>query len=831
MSIRDVLKFLTPQKLATRLNNSQLLQVSGRGLPVIIKMFVTFREVIVLNESFQALITVVDPEINNTFDDSQSALHLTQAGDSNDAPTDIESFLITNLESELNSQLVDQVQINLIPTGELNNAYMEGLSTLHITSSEIIPHQNTSGSAEVDGVVITVDLSFAEALQLQSESSETLHITGSEPNDVQVVSLIFTIPFSEVNAALVDAIAIGIVDDSSEALAQVDSQTFLLTDTELETIVTPVDTAIFSINDQQSETNNSPTVDFTVEIEDSEPETSDTDESDTTIGLRQTGDANVAPVDTESFHLNDQAAETNDAQTETNVTTINDAESETYTQTANQNFTLTDQESETITTETVVTTFNISDLVSETNSLATTDFSVNINDLETENLAGSVINLIAHIIDANPDLNNAPVDTESLRVTDTESETSDTDEADIDVLIRQVGDPINAASDASTTVLHDTENETSGNQVETETLRINPAAPETNATPDDTGVVASIINLIGEPISGQTVQTAIQLSDAESETETITINDSDYTLKITQPDNNDVQTSTEQFNLTDAQSETNNVQLNTEAFRVTDAESETNNTPTPTATFNVGVTQTESNVTPTNTTTFAVTNTQSETNSTQAETDTFKITDSGEANTTPTDTYQPGIVASETNAGQTDSIGSFKSVQSENNATPTEGHDDFVRYWAVTTSDNDSSKTNPTNADGANNGVFAVVSTMLSFLDFTNPVDLTSTAFGTPSTGTPTSKKIRVYFNIPAATGADTINLQYNDGSGFVNFYTHGAAAVNHNDGSFTFDISGWTMTQIAAAQLRVRYNANNVLNPVTQVNLDAWCIELEGLF
>lgn len=156
-----------------------------------------------------------------------------------------------------------------------------------------------------------------------------------------------------------------------------------------------------------------------------------------------------------------------------------------------------------------------------------------------------------------------------------------------------------------------------------------------------------------------------------------------------------------------------------------------------------------------------------------------------------------------------------------------------IRVWGSGATDNDAGKTTPGNANGEADFVRSTVRTALSLGDLTNPVTLTSAAFAACPAGTYTSKLLRVWFNIPNRIGTlDTMTLRYNIGAGEVVIYTHpGATFVNHNDGTFTFDISALTVAQCQALVLSANYLAAVVAAPEAVINLDAWAIDLAGSF
>lgn len=241
--------------------------------------------------------------------------------------------------------------------------------------------------------------------------------------------------------------------------------------------------------------------------------------------------------------------------------------------------------------------------------------------------------------------------------------------------------------------------------------------------------------------------------------------------------------------------------------------------------FNISITNTESSPTQTE---FNLVNIkqQVETNVTQDVVDSFNF-QQPESNAVFTETIKSTITQQEPNAALTET-NNANITQFESNAIQTEARATQIRCWASTSSDNDASRTTPTNANGQNNGTNALVKTNNSLGNLTNPVILSSTTFNNPTTGTFASKLIRVWFSIGAnALSADTIKLFYNIGAGDITIYTHADIAVNHSTGTFTFDISGLTLANITAMTLKASYTSAVVASPNTAISLDAWAIEL----
>lgn len=210
------------------------------------------------------------------------------------------------------------------------------------------------------------------------------------------------------------------------------------------------------------------------------------------------------------------------------------------------------------------------------------------------------------------------------------------------------------------------------------------------------------------------------------------------------------------------------------------------------------------------------------------------------------------VVASETNAAQSENLTALLQVlltdtnaaQSEamilkitgladTNATPTEALRFTIRYAATAGADNDSSRTTPANSVGANNGTFSTVSTNLALADLTNPVILTGSAFGVPTSvsgATVTAKRLRVWWRTTSGTlGLDTSTLAYNVGAGSVSLEAVASnVAVDYFSAGKTYDVSGLTLTQLSALTLTMTYLAVVVATPQAQANVDAWAVDLD---
>lgn len=155
----------------------------------------------------------------------------------------------------------------------------------------------------------------------------------------------------------------------------------------------------------------------------------------------------------------------------------------------------------------------------------------------------------------------------------------------------------------------------------------------------------------------------------------------------------------------------------------------------------------------------------------------------------------------------------------------------FIRHWATTAVDNDSDKTVPANMIGANNSTFCTVKTNNSLADLTNPVTATASVFGNPTTGTYTTKKIRIFFKVPARLVAtDIITIVYNTGGGNTTLYTHsGTALVDNSISGDLYDVSSLTLTNLSSLNVIGSYTSTLVASPETSLQIDAVAIELEG--
>lgn len=193
---------------------------------------------------------------------------------------------------------------------------------------------------------------------------------------------------------------------------------------------------------------------------------------------------------------------------------------------------------------------------------------------------------------------------------------------------------------------------------------------------------------------------------------------------------------------------------------------------------------------------------------------------------TATDAFVIRVTNSETLTGSETNRLNLMPV-AEANSAQVETRTAFIRYWASASADNDASRTTPANANGANNATFCTVKTNNSVANLTNPVTATSGVFGTPGTGTPTAKRLRIFYKVAAAPILDTVTLTYNIGAGDVAIRTV-TAAEDFTATGLTFDISGLTLAQVQALSIKASYTAAVVALPTTSIQVDAWAVELQ---
>lgn len=269
------------------------------------------------------------------------------------------------------------------------------------------------------------------------------------------------------------------------------------------------------------------------------------------------------------------------------------------------------------------------------------------------------------------------------------------------------------------------------------------------------------------------------------------------------------------------------------SFKFTIGATETNATLTHSEAYNINLSQAETNAAIIEATRLSLSG-FSDANASLSESTQVAISGLNDINATLSEATRLSISGiSETNAAILEANKLTLSGFSDVNGSLSESTTFKQRYWASASSDNDASRTTPTNANGQNDSTFAIVKTNNALGDLTNPVILTSTTFGTPASGSFAAKRIRAFFNIPArATTADTpLIIQYKLGAAApVTIFTHsGTTALDHLAGTFTSDISGLTLAQVQTISLLASYTSAVVAVPETSIRVDAWCVELES--
>jgi hypothetical protein len=151
-----------------------------------------------------------------------------------------------------------------------------------------------------------------------------------------------------------------------------------------------------------------------------------------------------------------------------------------------------------------------------------------------------------------------------------------------------------------------------------------------------------------------------------------------------------------------------------------------------------------------------------------------------------------------------------------------------VRTWAAGCFDNDDSQTIPSRVNGANDASRAGVKTANAVGDLTNPVILTAPNFAVPNLAY-TSKTLRIWFNMPVVVGAwaDTATIVRNtEGTGEITLFTATGAAVDHNAGTFTADVSALSHADLVTLDVFFSYTAAVVASPQSVFNVDAVSID-----
>lgn len=239
-----------------------------------------------------------------------------------------------------------------------------------------------------------------------------------------------------------------------------------------------------------------------------------------------------------------------------------------------------------------------------------------------------------------------------------------------------------------------------------------------------------------------------------------------------------------------------------------------------------------------------------------------EVTPSGPAGFT--DNFSLNVKLADTNDVQTDdstfaialAVSDTNDVQSEtlkltfpagdfgdDNPTPTEGRQLFLRCWASGCTTNNTSSGNtvaPANANGQNNGTFANVTTGTGVPDTTNPVTVTTGSMNVPAGLTVVSAKIRIYFHttgtLAAVVDSPGVDIQITAPAALAQTLWNGPALAvlyggeNYDNGSFTVDLPGPpTLANLQAIVLQARYSASVVALPQYAILVDAWCVEIEA--
>jgi hypothetical protein len=218
-------------------------------------------------------------------------------------------------------------------------------------------------------------------------------------------------------------------------------------------------------------------------------------------------------------------------------------------------------------------------------------------------------------------------------------------------------------------------------------------------------------------------------------------------------------------------------------------------------TFNIGIKLNDSNVVPSDSGTFTINLAQSDTNSTQSETVKleFPAPDFGDTSTAPTESRN------------------FK-----------------VIVWMSASSG--TGTTNPTNADGSNNGTIATLQTAALG---TNPITLTSSLGSNVPTVLVTAILYRGWFKsvntLVTSTGTLIMHSTTAAFSDIVMFTNSGlGATVDHLTGTFTFDLFAAGVNTLAKLQsCQMLHRVTDAVAGVTPhvLTVDAGSVEVTGAF
>ena len=220
-----------------------------------------------------------------------------------------------------------------------------------------------------------------------------------------------------------------------------------------------------------------------------------------------------------------------------------------------------------------------------------------------------------------------------------------------------------------------------------------------------------------------------------------------------------------------------------------------------------------------------------------------------------TDSFKIGITAAESNAGQTDAqTMAMRLAQSDTNATqletlkldfpapdfgdnsgtPTDVRSFLLKFWL--TGSAGTGVTNPSNADGSNNGT---VATLVTATAGTNPIIMTSAMGANIPTMTVSTAVYRGYFKsvnvLVTSTGTVTIHSTTALFADLVIFSNAAAnATVDYTVTPLSVDLIAAGINTIAKLQsVQLIHKTNDAVAGVTAhtLTVDAGSIELNGFF
>lgn len=217
-------------------------------------------------------------------------------------------------------------------------------------------------------------------------------------------------------------------------------------------------------------------------------------------------------------------------------------------------------------------------------------------------------------------------------------------------------------------------------------------------------------------------------------------------------------------------------------------------------------------------------------------TDTFTLNIvAAESNATPTeaDTYAIALAQSESNATPTEALElKFPAgVWAETGAAPTDVNAITMRVWLSGSSG--AGVTNPTNADGQNNGTVATISTAALGSNTETLTSLVGTSVPSVSVSAAT---YRGWFNLTINVGTSTGRVIAHSNAALFTDVTMFSAntSTNHSTGTFTFDLVAAGINTLAKVQsLEIYHQTQDLVAGVTQATMtvDAGAVELAGAF